>query len=148
MTEERNTLSLEELLLSWGFDPKDGPLDAFMPIGRRVEETGLIEILLEDIGYTSIPLKEPHLVDVLRHPHEDRIVGVRAWPVHDDPNRLPISDIPEGWYVDLLHDRPNAPEVERWYCELAMKKTAQRFVAGIGPTPRAAVLAAIERIGK
>ena len=63
----------------------------------------------------------------------------------DDPYRLPMELLPDGWELAAI-GRDYCAGVERW--EAFLKRTSPQApgAVGYGPTPRAAMLAAIERI--
>lgn len=83
---------------------------------------------------------------------ETLLERVRARPMDDDPNRLPLDQIPEEWRLELLRWAGGKMPWQACLITTADGNDYGHFdplmVFGRGPTPRAAVLAAIEKIGK
>lgn len=63
-----------------------------------------------------------------------------------DPNRLDLASVPSGWrFMSLLHPR-EARAYQRFFAYMERDTTGQT-VDGTGPTPAAALAAAVGRIG-
>ena len=65
----------------------------------------------------------------------------------DDPYRLPMELLPEGWELAGTGLDYSA-DADRWEAILKRSNLRRPGSVGYGPTPRAAMLAAIDRIRK
>lgn len=68
-----------------------------------------------------------------------------------DDNSLPLEMVPEGYWFHRLNHAPDFVGPARyWGCALQDQRNPRDFTIlwGFGPTPRAAVLNAIEKIDK
>ena len=75
MTED---MTLADLLECWGLTP--GDLGQFKPGAFYYPAMDWLIYLAEDVAYRSDSLVQG-VVEVLWHPHEDRIVGMKIWDV-------------------------------------------------------------------
>ena len=72
----------------------------------------------------------------------------RVAELERDPNQLPMELLPEGWVLTSLRFEPILEsDADPWHCYLE-SQTGLRTRGAFGPTPHAAMMAAIERIGK
>lgn len=72
-------------------------------------------------------------------------IGEDSSRLRADPNRLDLASVPSGWrFMSLLHPR-EARIYQRFFAYLERDTTGQT-VDGIGPTPAAALAAAVARV--
>ena len=78
---------------------------------------------------------------------EGFFAGWRAAMRHREADTLPLDQVPEGYKIHLLVDYgPYHPADKRWFVELR-DPLRDIIVGGSGPNARAAVLAAIGKVG-
>lgn len=68
--------------------------------------------------------------------------------ISSDPYCLPVHLVPEGWTIENIYQDMKQPEETRWSCEIYRNELPHTFIERQAPNPRAAMLAAIDGIGK
>lgn len=81
----------------------------------------------------------------------------KGWPLVEgevraamanDPYRLPIEMVPEGWGLQALLWEDDESWLVRLECDGISSNDRPAYRTALGPTPRAAMLAAIEKMAR
>lgn len=89
---------------------------------------------------TGMPTEAPGLASL-------SAVEAELQRLRDDPNRLDLASVPTPWRFQTLSLNEYPCEEEKW-CVFLYGCGWNDIIEGRGSTPRAALAAAIERIGK